>query len=487
MTQQALAKCVEGTRAERLFLCEQSFGLFFSYYFIDQIKYKYAPFHREYFNKLERLDKREKKEMLFVGFRESSKSSIARAYLLWLILYKKADYILVVSYSLENAESNLASAIMALQNNPRILADFGQLSPKKTTEDKGFNRISKFMTTTGVLLEATTTQQSPRGKLHPKSGTRPQFALLDDLETTKTVNSAVMTANTKGFIRELLTAMDSTDGRVLYIANHISDLGVVQELIDNSDKMLYMNVPLIKDGQLTWPAKYTETDEPNKVTIQSIKDLARDSITFDNEYLNLPMSEERRVFKRALFKYVDELPNTRLSCFIAIDPAFTVKSTSDYTGIAIVWVDPQGMWYVKAYRVKITAKELVDTIFNLYDEYKPEKIGIEEIGFTEGLKPFLDEEMRRRQKHFTLTMLKHGGNKKEVRIRGLLPYFEAGTINLLKGECDALVDELIRFPQAQEDDVSDAMAYIPELAYTPYNQNYEELPPDEPLYPDIGL
>ncbi len=487
MTPQAIKKCIEGTREERIFLCEKSFGLFFSYYFIEQIKYKYAPFHLEMFDKLMRLDRREKPEMLTVAFRESSKTSIARAFILWQVLYRKANYILIASYSQENAESNLASVIMTLQNNKRLQADFGNINPKKNTDEKGYNRIQKFMTTTDILLEAMTTQQSPRGRLHPKTGKRPDLALLDDIETSKTVESVVMTNNTKRFTRELLTAMDSTTGRVLYACNHISDIGVVQELIDNSHNMLYMNVPIMTGDKLSWPQKYTLTDEPDKVSIESLKKLARDSITFDNEYMNLPMSEERRVFKKSLFQYVDKKPDGRLNCFIAIDPAFTVNSTSDYTGIAIVWVDTQGYWYVKTMRVKQDGKQLVDMIFNLYDEYKPEKIGVEEVGFTQALKPFIEDEMRRRGKHFVVTMLKHGGTKKEVRIRGLLPFFEAGTIKLLEGENDALVDELMRYPNAVEDDVSDATSYLTQMFYKPYDTQNDDYEQEEPLYPSIGL
>lgn len=487
MTPQAIKKCIDGTRDERVFLCKHSFGLFFSYYFIDQIKYKYAPFHYDMFKKLEQLDKREKAEMLVVAFRESSKTSIARAYILWLILYKKANYILIGSYSQENAESNLASVIMALQNNKLIQADFGNLNPKKNTDEKGYNRIQKFMTTTDILLEAITTQQSPRGRLHPKTGKRPDFCLNDDIETSKTANSPVVTGNTKQFIRELLTAMDSSTARVLYLANHISDVGVVQELIDYSENMIYMNVPIMIGDKLSWPNKYTTTDEPNKVSIESLRKLARDSITFDNEYMNLPMSEERRVFKRSLFIETDKIPDGRTSCFIAIDPAFTVKSTSDYTGIAIVWVDLDGIWHLKTFRTKIKSKELVDMIFSLYEEYKPEKLGIEEVSYTEALKPFIEDEMRRRQKHFIITMLKHGGSKKEVRIRGLLPYFEAKTIKLLTGQCEDLTDELIRFPNSAVDDVSDATAYLTHLVYRPHSDDTDTSQDDVPLYPSIGI
>jgi len=478
-------KMIEGTRDERVYLASKSFPAFFLYYYLDSIKYPFAPFHYEAMDNLVKLlNSKDKREFLWVAFRESAKSTITRAFITWLIVNNLRRYIIVGSYDQANAESSLFSVINALQTNDRLRSDFGDLCPEQKRDEKGYNRIKKFQTKNGVLLEAMTTQQSPRGRLHKDK--RPDFFLGDDLETYKTALSDPVTFKTKEYLKELRTAMDSSEGRIVYLCNHFSDLGVVQELIDQKDSMLYQNNPIqLNDGTITWPSKYGE----GKITIDYVKSLAKDSITFETEYLNQPFSEERRVFKKAILKYIDVLPNTRLACFVILDPAFTTKQESDFTGVSIVWIDNEGMWYVKSWREKITPKELVELVFNLYDKYKPEKIGIEEIGFTQGLKPFLDEEMRRRNKHLPLTMLKHNSTHKETRIRGLLSYFEAGTINFIKNECEALEEELLRFPHSQHDDCMDSLAYAPQIVYKPYNTQAldEILPQEEPLYQDIGL
>ena len=108
--------------------------------------------------------------------------------------------------------------------------------------------------------------------------------------------------------------------------------------------------------------------------------------------------------------------------------------------------------------------------------------------------------------------LKHGGRSKEDRIRtGLLYRYETRSIFHLEGECKDLENELIRFPDAPHDDMSDATAYqsdiarpagieksrdprpIPlplvETAYgkvtrPTYEDEMYELPPQ---YPDIGI
>ena len=111
------------------------------------------------------------------------------------------------------------------------------------------------------------------------------------------------------------------------------------------------------------------------------------------------------------------------------------------------------------------------------------------MAFTHGLKPYMDEEMRKRGRHLPIVPLKHSQTQKEQRIRGLLSYYEAGSIWHLKGECGHLEDELIRFPTSKYDDVSDSLAYAPQIVYKPtdsseFDRIFKE---EEPLYADIGL
>lgn len=480
-----------GTRDERAYLASLSFELFFCYYFIDYIRYPFAPFHFEAMENLQNLvDTDRKREFLWIGFRECAKSAVSRGFLTWLVLFKKRDYILVGSYAIENAESNLFAVVNAIQTNPRILADFGNVAPSMKGDEKGFNRIKKFLTTTGVLLEAVTTQQSPRGRLHKAK--RPNFALLDDIETMKTSVSEAMTESTKNFLRELIPAMDSKEGRILYLGNHFSDLGVIQDLVNKSPRMYYQNNPIYYNGKPTWEAKYAMSDveakAEGKVSIEQIRRDSENSLVFEQEYMNTPMSEEHRIFKKSLFRHVKELPEgERFVTFVTIDPAFTKNSTSDNTGVAIVHVDSKGFWYARAFKYKLSPKELVEMVFTLYDRYKPEKIGIEKFSFTQGLKPYMDDEQRRRGKFLPLVELEHGGTSKETRITGLLSYYESETIKHIEGECADLEAELIRFPLGEHDDVADALAYMPKIAYKPYDDggNFDNIPEELPQFPDI--
>ena len=130
-------------------------------------------------------------------------------------------------------------------------------------------------------------------------------------------------------------------------------------------------------------------------------------------------------------------------------------------------MDTDNNWYVvQAERFKGTEKELIDKIFDLKAYYNPVKIGIEQKAFKYTLEPALKDEMRRRNTFFLVEELKDLGKAKNVRIEGLVPRFESGSIYLRQDQAD-LIDELIKFPKAMHDDLIDALAYQLTIAGTP--------------------
>jgi len=158
-----------------------------------------------------------------------------------------------------------------------------------------------------------------------------------------------------------------------------------------------------------------------------------------------------------------------MNVYMAIDRAYSLEKTADFTGIVIVGVDSDNRWYVlNAERFKGNEKSLIEKIFDLKTFYSPLKVGIEQKSYIYTLKPTLDEEMRRRNNFFVIEELKDLGKSKALRIESLLPRYEASGIFFKKGQ-DDLLDELTTFPRGQYDDLIDALAYITTLASVPYN------------------
>mgnify|MGYP007071582981 FL=1 len=99
----------------------------------------------------------------------------------------------------------------------------------------------------------------------------------------------------------------------------------------------------------------------------------------------------------------------------------------------------------------------------------------------------MEEEMRKRNKFFTITPLKHHGTKKETRIRALIPRMESKSVFFI-GDTNDLEQEMRVFPRGQHDDIIDSFAYQEDVAFKPHDETtFDVFEEEKPLYPDIGI
>lgn len=151
----------EGRRA--YFADPASFPVFFAYYFPEYIKYPFADFHFTMFSDIGRLLLGAIRELAWIMFRESAKTSIAKALIVYLIATKKRRYINVDSFDKSNAEV-LFDVANALMTDKGLIQDFGQLfSRTKNQNEMTLQRIGKFLTRNSVMVEAHSTGESNRG------------------------------------------------------------------------------------------------------------------------------------------------------------------------------------------------------------------------------------------------------------------------------------------------------------------------------------
>lgn len=493
---EALKAVLTGTVSERKYLCSKDFSLFLAYYFIDYIKYDFAPFHFDFFADVHDLMEGKYREVAWVAFRESAKTSFAKIFLLWLICYGKKRYINVDSFDKENAERTLFDVALELQTNPRILNDFGEMfNVKRDPSEVTQKRVNNFVTNNKVRVEAHSTQESVRGRIHGHQ--RPDFLLLDDFETNKTKDSKAYTEQVIKHIDEFKSGLDAT-AIVLYLGNYITEYGSVNTLKERAvtdTRLKYRQVNVIgDDGKPTWPAKYVLTNselDPSvpmpKVSLED-KKIQLGSQVFNAEMMNRPIDESTQEFFKTWFKYktLEEVLALNTRKFATIDTALSKGADSDYTGITKNYVDEHNNWYFDAQQYRINAKTLIDLIFQMHDAGF-EKIGIEQTAYSEAIEPFFLDECAKRNKYPYVVPLKHGGIMKETRIRGLIPRYESGKIYHIVGKCEKLEEQLLRFPKAVNDDVADSSQYQNKIAEPPYPIAEEEIHTDTSLYPEIGI
>lgn len=486
------------TPRQRIYATQNDFLLFFSYYFFHYVKAPFADFHYEMGQDIKDLIDGNLKELGWFMFRESAKTSLGKGVVSWCIAHKKYEYINVDSHDKGNSGRFLFDVVLELQTNRRLKQDFGELfNAKRTDEQKTQKSITDFLTSNGVRVEAHSTQEPIRGRLH--GSTRPQFVIMDDFEDMTTVRSEAMTRQVRDHIAEFKGGLDQERGRVLYLGNYLSEAGTVQSIMDRAkiDPSLRVRTVWILDSQNnpSWPQKHVLSDleakETGKISIEEIKRRMWTpevgSADFDREMMGDPVSEKYQEFKMSWVKSIEQADLDKMETvkYMSIDTAISATAKSDFTGIAICYVSGENKWHLKSYRLKINASELINTIFTLHESHNFDKIGVEKTVYLDAIKPFLDQEQRRRNRFLPITELKHNSVQKEARIRGLIPRYESGSVFHVKQNgvslCKELEEEMVRFPRGTHDDVLDATAYLTQLvedlpiaAKEPRDTNYDK-------------
>lgn len=259
---------------------------------------------------------------------------------------------------------------------------------------------------------------------------------------------------------------------------HLDDLaGRILKHPELSKKCKVIEFPAIaekdeefrKKGEALWADKYSlENLNQIKETI-GIYD-------WSSLFQQKPVLTENQEFKQMWFQKIlrEEVDKMNTRNFLTIDTAMSEKASADFTGFCENYVNRENKWHFAAYKMKLNAKDLVDYIFTIHAKRNFEKIGIEKTAYLWGLKPYLDEEMRKRNIFLPIVELQHKQTQKETRIRGLIPRYSSYSIYHIEGECQDLEEELITFPRSINDDTSDSASYQCQIAEQKNDEKQED-------------
>lgn len=253
---------LEGTVAQRAYVFDKKFRFFAAYHFPEFFTYDIPEFHEEMYDDLDDLSKGLFHFLVWMMFRESAKSTIAKIYACYLGCTRKRHYINWDSFEKENAEQALFDIATWFQTKKTLINDYGQLYFKRPeAKQSTMRRIDAFILGNGVKYEAFSTQQSLRGRVYNQH--RPDALFLDDIETNKTKRSPAITRQVIEHIDEAFSAMGPT-AIIVLLCNYITESGTVQYVLEKAPDNPDMRVRRVdaedKDGNPTWPEKYARDD-----------------------------------------------------------------------------------------------------------------------------------------------------------------------------------------------------------------------------------
>lgn len=173
----------------------------------------------------------------------------------------------------------------------------------------------------------------------------------------------------------------------------------------------------------------------------------------------------------------DPLHRLAVNTYVAVDPAFTTKEYSDYTGVVAFDVLPDGSGHItEGKKARVADKDLVDFIADFADTHGAKTIFVEQAGQAQRLLLWQLREvgMDRHGEQYRVIGLRPkaaGTAWTDLRARAALKsrYFANGTIRLAgvrgpggmqpSGKTADLHHEMAMFPQVAHDDLVTAATY----------------------------
>jgi len=428
--------------------------------------FKISWHHKVIAEALEQVERGElKRLMIFLPPRHSKSEMVSIHFPTWVLGRDKNKSIMEASYSAD------------------LAAEFGRQA-RNIVDSREYKNI--FDTTLAEDSQAKSVwSTNGRGRYNAlgvggaATGKGADILIIDDpIKNRKDADSFLIRENIYKWYQSTARTRLSPTGSVIMVVTrwHDDDLAgrVMQE---DSSNWKVISLPAIaeadeeyrKQGEALWPSQFNLEN-----LLQTKSEVG--SYEWSSLYQQNPLNAETQEFKKEMYKYIteDEVKQKLTSCFITIDTAVKEEESSDYTGTVINRVDSDNNWYIKANRKKINSTKLIDYIFDLWSIEQPESIGIEETTFMQAVYPFLKLEQIKRNVFPIIYPLKHHGKSKILRIRGLLPRYEAGKIYHIIGQCESLEEEQLRFPKGRNDDEVDSEAYQEQIVNAPYSLKTRE-------------
>lgn len=444
-------------------------------------------------------------------------SIVALALMARYTLFRISPFIIYINKSHDAASLQTENLRRELVTNRYIKNFFGSF--KASHLPKEFEEVfsKKSWVAFDTLVWPRGAGQQVRGVLFKND--RPGLVVVDDLEDPQKIeNDEIRKGWYEWLYADVLKAVpqigeQSNNWKIVYIDTLKHEDAVLQKLLDSPD---WASVRLEAcDDNFKSTAPSFISDEKVLSDWEHYSKAGQTDVFF-REMRNLPISTKDAAFRTEYFKYYN-LPYERkpreqdLSLFdhevqqdqnietvVILDPAKTVKIHSAESAIIGIGVDlTSARIFVRdIVSEKLYPDEIYSALFGMAKRLGAKVIGIEETSLNEFIKQPIKNEMFRRGDFYELVWLKpRGGEKKEHRVKELVPYYRGGYIyhNASCATMKLLEHQLTMFPRSALWDIMDALAYIVQMLelgeryfsppenFEDVEDEYKELEYDDPI------
>lgn len=479
-----------------------------------------ARFHREICDIIDDISNVNKNGKVAVAApRSHGKSTyLSRATPLREVIYRKRNYVMIISETPDVAAANLSWISGQLKLNKKLRDDFGPLlNPAGNDKDNSKEFIAWEQRGTEqrdlALVQAASTGGAIRGRNW--NGVRPDLIICDDLEDARAGGNA-STKEQREKLKEWFSSSviplgDAKGKRTAFVymgtivhidslLNHVIhndpdfESTLYSAIIEEPFRMdlweqcrnIYNDINLDKEVRKSkarefYDAHREEMDEGVEVLWEEAQPIwklytwkwNRGSKAFNTEYQNKPRDEENQIFVVEELRKFDEsdlidasgnyLP---LEYYGFWDIATGKSKRSDFNAIVTIARNRKTgvIFTIDAWAKKCQAHEALKVAAEKIALFGHRIFAVETIGAGHDFYRQLQELLMKDKIYGTkLKPISHHSAKKEERIESLEPLCESGFLRF-RNDQRLLFDQLEQFPAGTHDDLPDALAGAVDLA-----------------------
>lgn len=298
------------------------FNLWARYNFPQYFESKDAPFHKIIDTNNIKAYKGEVSSYVDIAFRGSAKTSRTKLFLAFAVLndldnYRK--YIKVLSADLTNSKQIVTDVY-----NMLITCEYMYPNTFEKTNLKREETMGSFTTSSDVKVLAGTVGQDQRGALQNEA--RPDFIIFEDIETRKTLRSAVVTKAVWDNMEEARTSL-AKGGSFIANCNYLSERGNVHKLVQKkSDSNVVTIIPIMENGLPTW----------DRYSLEDIEEMRKTDDDFEGERMCQPSASQDIIFDRDILNGMQAKEPVKsiggLKLFYEYNPSHRYASGHDVAG-----------------------------------------------------------------------------------------------------------------------------------------------------------
>jgi hypothetical protein len=318
----------------------------YNYFAEHALGFEVADYHREWYTYLEKFPR-----LCLISFRGSGKTCYIAGYFIWKAIFSTKDLnFLILSFNFEQSKIVLKLIRKMIVEN-EILKNYIPETRESTW------KATEITLKTGSTFYCKTYGDGVRGL-------RIDYLLCDEAEMyeDKTI-----------FWAAVSPIVQLNKGKIFVIGTKLSTADLLCELEDN-DSYFAQEYPIIKDGKILWPQKYTNEPEDTE-TQRSIPQIKKEvgELSFNQEFLLIPISSANSLFPYELcsqgLSYEGFMPYGRANekYYLGYDIANSPKG--DFVVMTVLGVNADRIKVVRAYRFRDNFEEQKRKIRLIYSEF----------------------------------------------------------------------------------------------------------------------